>query len=138
MELKKYNQNVKPGMKAKVSATDQFLCTLVGSELAPQKQWLHGCFIHQSPQSPNILSHGHIFYFGRIVIWLSKNQVLETIPETFKTTYPSTGCIKDCTKMYYQKPSLLSFQRSLWRRYEHYTTYKGFFEITPCGAISFA
>ena len=48
MELKKYNQNVKPGMKAKVSATDQFLCTLVGSELAPQKQWPHGCFIHQS------------------------------------------------------------------------------------------
>ena len=38
MELKKYNQNVKPSMKAKVSATDQFLCTLVGSELAPQKQ----------------------------------------------------------------------------------------------------
>ena len=38
MELKKYNQNVKPGMKAKVSATDQVLCTLVGSELAPQKQ----------------------------------------------------------------------------------------------------
>ena len=50
MELKKYNQNVKPGMKAKVSATDQFYVSvcIVGSELAPQKQWPHGCFIHQS------------------------------------------------------------------------------------------
>ena len=49
-----------------------------------------------------------------IVIWPSGNQILETMPETFKTTYCSTRCIKDCIKIFCQKPSSLSSQTSLY------------------------
>ena len=38
---------------------------------------------------------------------------IRTISETFKTTYPSIRCIKDCTKDA-SKPSLLSSQSSLY------------------------
>ena len=34
---------------------------------------------------------------GSIVIWPSKNQVLETIPEPFKPTYSSTNALKTPT-----------------------------------------
>ena len=37
-----------------------------------------------------------------------KIQVLEAMPETFKTAYPSTRCIIDCTKTFSQTPLLLS------------------------------
>ena len=33
-----------------------------------------------------------------------KNQELETMPETFKTTYPSTRCILDLPKYFVKHP----------------------------------
>lgn len=59
-----------------------------------------------------------------------------TISETFKTTYPSTRCIEDCTKDA-SKPSFLSSQSSLYWRYKQHFTYKGSSEIGPFEVISF-
>ena len=43
------------------------------------------------------------------------NFLEETMPESFKTTYPTTRCIIDCTELYGQRPSSLSMQSSIRR-----------------------
>ena len=115
-EFKKYIQNVKPGMIAKFSATYQFfmyLSWLRNGFIKTLTSWLY--HTSKSLVSRYLITWTNFLYFslGSIVIWLNKNQVLETMPKTFNTTYPSTRCIKDCTKIY-QKPSSLSSQRSLY------------------------
>lgn len=57
--------------------------------------------------------------------------------ETFRTTYPSTKCIRDCTKILCWKCSSLSSQNSLYLGYRHYFTRKGLFGIAPSVAICF-
>ena len=59
------------------------------------------------------------------------------MPETFKTTYPSTRCIIDCTEIFYQRASSLSSQSAMHSNYKHYVTYKGLLGIAPSGAITF-
>ena len=53
-----------------------FSCTffIVGSEMASQKQSLYGCFMHQSPQSPDI-TWTNILYFSLKItaIWPDPN-----------------------------------------------------------------
>ena len=65
------------------------------------------------------------FTLGSIPIWPSKKQ--ETMSESFKTTYPTTRCIIDCTELYCQRPPALSTQSSMYSRYESHVTYKGIF-----------
>ena len=59
------------------------------------------------------------------------------MPETFRTTYPSTKCIRDCTKIFCQKSSSLSSQSSPYSGYRHYVTRKGLLGIASSYAISF-
>ena len=59
------------------------------------------------------------------------------MPETFKTTYPSTRCIIDCTETFCQIPSSLSSQSAVLSNYKHDVTYKGLLGIAPSGAITF-
>ena len=74
---------------------------------------------------------------GKIVIWPSKVEVLDTMPETFKTTYPSTRCIIDCTKIFCQRPSSPSSQSAMYSNYKHHVAYKGMLGIAPSGAPTF-
>ena len=79
-----------------------------------------------------IFSLWKCFYIAK-----KKQQVLEVMPETLKTTYPSTRCFTDCTNIFCRTPSLLPFQRSLCSGYTHYFKYKSLFGIALCGAKSF-
>ena len=72
-----------------------------------------------------------------IPIWPSRKQIDETMPESFKKTYPSTRCILDCTEFFCQRPSSLSIQSSLYSSYKHHVTYKGLIGIAPSGGITF-
>ena len=74
---------------------------------------------------------------GSIPIWPSKKQVEETMPESFKTTYPTTRCIIDCTELYCQRPSSLSTQGSMYSHYKSHVTYKSLIGIAPSGATTF-
>ena len=58
------------------------------------------------------------------------------MPEILKTTYSSTRCIKDCTKIFWRKTSLSS-QGSLYWRYKQYATCKGLFGTASSEAITF-
>ena len=91
---KSYPQNVKPGKRAKLLAVDQFFIYV---------SWLRNGFttkmLPKSKVSSYLVTWTNLLYFslGKIVIWPSNIQVLNTMPETFKTTYPSAQCIIDCT-----------------------------------------
>ena len=75
-QLEKYTQNLKLGMEAKFSVTDQFFTYVFHSwsEMVSQEQWFYGCFIHRSPQSPDI-PWKNILYFslGITAIWSDHN-----------------------------------------------------------------
>ena len=77
------------------------------------------------------------FSLGSIPIWPSRQQIEESIPETFKQTYPNTRCIIDCTELFCQRRSSLSIQSSLYSSYMHHVTYKGLIGIAPSGAVTF-
>ena len=59
------------------------------------------------------------------------------MPETFKTTYPSTRCTIDCTEIFCQRTSSLSSQSAMYSYYKHHVIYKGLLGIAPSGAITF-
>ena len=77
------------------------------------------------------------FSLGSVPIWPSREQVDDTMPESFKRTYPTTRCILDCTELFCQRPASLSTQSSLYSSYKHHVTYKGLVGISPSGAITF-
>ena len=74
---------------------------------------------------------------GQIPIWPSREQVDATMPVTFKSTYPSTRCIIDCTELFCQVRSSLPAQSALYSHYKHHVTYKGLLGIAPSGAVIF-
>jgi hypothetical protein len=102
----------------------------------------HTVWLFDTPKSTvsrYIITWINFLYFslGGLPIWPTKEQVQETMPECFKTTYPTTRCIIDCTELFCQSPSSLSIQSSLFSYYKHHVTYKGLLGIAPSGAITF-
>ena len=77
------------------------------------------------------------FSLGAIPIWPTKDQIRQSMPDSFKNTYPNTRCILDCTELFCQSPSSLKAQSSLYSFYKHHVTYKGLVGISPSGAIIF-
>ena len=77
------------------------------------------------------------FTLRSIPIWPSTEQIKKTMPDTFKTTYPTTRCIIDCTELYCQRPSSLSTQSNMYSSYKSHVTYKALLGIAPSGAIPF-
>ena len=102
----------------------------------------HTVWLFDTPKSTVIrylITWINFLYFslGGLPIWPTKEQVQETMPECFKTTYPTTRCIIDCTELFCQSPSSLSIQSGLFSYYKHHVTYKGLLGIAPSGAITF-
>ena len=93
----------------------------------------------KSPVSRYLITWTNLLHFSHeiIVIW-QKNQVLETMPETFKITCSSHRCIIHSTKIFCQKPSWLFPQGSLYSSYNRqHVIYKGLLAIAPFEAKFF-
>ena len=59
------------------------------------------------------------------------------MPECFRTSYPSTRVIIDCTEFYIQRPSSLSTQSATFSAYKNTNTCKLLVGISPDGAFTF-
>ena len=59
------------------------------------------------------------------------------MPEDFKSKYPKTRVILDCTEIKCQMPSSLLLNSRLFSSYKNHTTLKGLIGIAPSGAITF-
>ena len=70
--------------------------------------------------------------------WMpSVEQVMGTLPHTFKEKYPSTFAIIDGSEIFMETPSDLHMQSSTWSQYKHHNTAKFLVACTPNGAISY-
>ena len=75
--------------------------------------------------------------FGTINIWPNREEVDKTMPEDFKSKYPKTRVILECTEIKCQIESSLLLNSRLLSSYKNYTTQKGLIGIALSGAITF-
>ena len=130
----------KRGPKPKLNPEDKLFMTLVWLKNAFPLYHLSWLFkIPVSTVSRHLISWVNFLYFklGSIPIWPSKEEILETMPTSFKKTYPNTRCIIDCTELFCQSPSSLNTQSCLYSSYKSHVTYKVLMGIAPSGAIIF-
>ena len=64
-------------------------------------------------------------------------QVIGTLPHSFRRSYPDTYAIIDGSEVFLETPSDLYLQSSTWSQYKHHNTAKFLVACTPNGAISF-
>ena len=77
-------------------------------------------------------------YLGAIPIGPTKDQIRQSVSgNSFKDTYLNTRCTLDCIKLFFQSPTSLKAQSSLYSFYEHRVTYKLLVDISSFGAIVF-
>ena len=67
----------------------------------------------------------------------SIEQVMGTLPHSFRKNFPSTYAIIDGSEIFIQTPSDLCMQSSTWSQYKHHNTAKFLVACTPNGAISY-
>ncbi|KXJ27604.1 hypothetical protein AC249_AIPGENE7624 [Exaiptasia diaphana] len=70
-------------------------------------------------------------------IWPTRSIVNETMPQSFKDSYPQTRVIIDCTELFIEMPSSLRSQSKTYSNYKHHNTAKGLVGIAPSGMITF-
>ena len=75
--------------------------------------------------------------FGTINIWPNREEVDKSMPEDFKSKYPKTRVILDCTEIKCQMSSSLLLNSRLFTSYKNHTTLKGLTGIAPSEAITF-
>ena len=92
-----------------------------------------------STASRHLISWVNFLYFKpcSIPIWPSKDEILETMPTSFKKMYLNARCTIDCTELYFRSPSSLNTQSCLYSSYKNHVTCKGLAEIAPSGAVIF-
>ena len=138
-EKEKFSEE-KQGPNVKLSPKNQlflYFSWLKGGFSLNHTAWLFK--LSKSTVSRYLITWSNFIYFflGQISIWPPKSAIQETMPETFKNTYPSTRCIIDCTELFCQPPSSLSSQSHMYSHYKSHVTYKGFIGIALSGAITF-
>ena len=134
------NQKNKPGRKRTLKPEDEFflvMCRLRQGFNEAHLAFLFG--ISQPTVSRIFVSWINFIYlhFGTINILPKREEVDKSMPEDFKSNYPKTGVILDCTEIKCQMPSSLQLNSSLFSSYKNHTTLKGLIGIAPLGAITF-
>ena len=103
----------KKGPRPKMNAKNQLFMYL--SWLKNGFTMSHVAWLFDTPRSTvsrYIITRINFMHFslGSITIWSSRQQIDESMPETFKQTYSNTRHIIDCTELFCQRPSSLSIQ----------------------------
>ena len=70
-------------------------------------------------------------------IWASKETFVKTMPCCFKSKYPTTRIILDCTELFIEMPTSYRSQSATFSSYKHHNTAKGLVGISPNGTITF-
>ena len=58
--------------------------------------------------------------FGQITIWPTKDVVMQTMPESFKQSYPTTRITLDRTELRVEMPSSLLVNTELFSSYKNH------------------
>ncbi|XP_046578747.1 uncharacterized protein LOC124286417 [Haliotis rubra] len=71
------------------------------------------------------------------IVWLPRDVIRSAMPMSFKTTYPHTTCIIDCTEMFLQRPFSLKVRAQTYSTYKSHNTAKILVAIAPNGYIMY-
>ena len=128
------------GRKRSILLIDElfmFLCRLRVGLLEQDLAVRFNCSV--STVSRKLLTWANFLYFvlGRIPIWLSRQKIDSLMPDCFKTLYPKTRIIIDCTEIKTQKPSSLVLNSQMYSTYKGSCTLKCLLGIAPHGQITF-
>ena len=78
-----------------------------------------------------------LYHHLKEIDWMpSVEQVLGTLPPSFRERCPSTFAIIDASEIFIETPSDLHMQSSTWSSYKHHNTAKFLIACTPNGCIS--
>ena len=133
-------QRREPGPQPSLSPEQQLLITLVKLRQDTPTQELAIRFrVSQSTISRCFRAMVNMLYvkFSEIPIWPSRAQVKDSMPSVFKSLYPSTRVVLDCTEVSIDKPADPLKQASTFSSYKNRNTLKWLVGITPSGAVSF-
>lgn len=72
-----------------------------------------------------------------LITWPSRASIDGHMPSQFKTLYPRTRCIIDCTEIFCESPSALDLQSVTYSHYKHHNTFKGLVAVSPSGAVTY-
>ena len=104
-----------------------------------QRDLAHRFSISEATVSRIVVTWANFIYLrlGSIPIWPTKDQVVSSMPKSFKLKYPATRVIIDCTEIKCEIPSSLVLQSKSYSNYKSSNTLKGLIGITPAGHLSF-
>ena len=126
--------------KPKLNPEDELFMTLVCIKTAFRPYHVSWLFtIPISTMTRHLISWVNFFYskLGSIPIWLSKEEILETMPTSFKKTYANARRIMDCTELFCQSPSSLNIQNCLYSSCKGHITDKRLVGIALSGTVVF-
>jgi hypothetical protein len=95
--------------------------------------------VSQSTVSRTCVTWANYLYFmlGSLPIWPSRAAVDELMPDNFKTLYPKTRVILDCTEIRVQTASSKVLNSETYSHYKGTTTLKSLVGISPDGSLTF-
>ena len=132
--------SAKPGPKPKLPLEHQFFVVCVRLRTGQTLDELEDRFgVDSSTLSRYFASWINLMYFKfkELLVFPSRRRVDRNMPQCFKTYYPSTRIIIDCTEFFVERPSSLSEQSAGFSNYKNYTTVKSLVGISPDGAFTF-
>lgn len=100
-----------------------FFCGLKCGFLSEAKRFN----VHKSSVSREVITWSNYLYFilGGNNIWPSKENVQHYMPQGFKSAYPNTRVIIDCTEIFTERPSSLALASKTFSTYKSHNTWKG-------------
>ncbi|XP_041954163.1 uncharacterized protein LOC121713545 [Alosa sapidissima] len=131
---------ISPSPTRRLQLVDEFFlfCCRVAAGL--QEKVLADMFqVSVSTVSRVVITWANYLYLllGTLPIWMSKQQVKDTMPSKFVQYCPDVRVIIDCTEVRCQNPSSLTLQSEVFSSYKNTTTFKGLIGIAPCSAVTF-
>ena len=115
---------VKRGSKRIMTVEEEFFLTLVRLRCALPTEDLNVPINLSSSSISRILITWIDFLhpqLGMLLIWASKETVVKTMPYCFKSKYPTTRIILDCTELFIEMPTSYRSQSSTSSSYKHTT-----------------
>ena len=125
---------ISPSPTRRMQLVDEFFlfCCRVAAGL--QEKVLADMFqVSVSTVSRVIITWANYLYLllGSLPIWMSKQQVKNTMPSKFVQYSPDVRVIIDCTEVRCQNPSSLTLQSEVFSSYKNTTTLKALIGIAP-------
>ena len=130
----------KTGPKRRLTKFHEFVITLLRIRMGLLSYMLADIFGTSTTRVSQIFATwvNYIYaMFGPLLKWQTSDRIKKHMPRCFKTAFPKTTCIIDCTEFFIEKPSTPTAQSQTYSSYKHKNTFKALVAISPNGAFTY-